>query len=241
VYWSRAAIWAWGIPIVHVKICGVTNWSDARLAVDLGAHALGFNFYPPSPRSISPAVAWEIVRKLPPLVATVGVFVNWPAHVVAALAGALRLDGVQLHGDEQPGEAKDLARRFGVIKAFAVGPRFRLATLAKYKAASAFLLDGYHSALYGGTGRTADWRLARQAKRYGRVIVAGGLRPDNVAQAIAEAQPFGIDVASGVEARPGKKDPRALRDLMREVEAVNCAADGKPARALQGKVREKRS
>ena len=238
---SRAAIWAWGIPIVHVKICGVTNWSDARLAVDLGAHALGFNFYPPSPRSISPAAAWEIVRKLPPLVATVGVFVNWPAHVVAALAGALRLDGVQLHGDEQPSEVKDLARRFGVIKAFAVGPRFRLATLAKYKAASAFLLDGYHSALYGGTGRTADWRLARQAKRYGRVIVAGGLRPDNVAQAIAEAQPFGIDVASGVEARPGKKDPRALRDLMREVEAVNCAADGKPARALQGKVREKRS
>jgi phosphoribosylanthranilate isomerase len=241
VFPSRAAIWAWGIPIVHVKICGVTNWSDARLAVDLGAHALGFNFYPPSPRSISPAAAWEIVRKLPPLVATVGVFVNWPAHVVAALAGALRLDGVQLHGDEQPSEVKDLARRFGVIKAFAVGPRFRLATLAKYKAASAFLLDGYHSALYGGTGRTADWRLARQAKRYGRVIVAGGLRPDNVAQAIAEAQPFGIDVASGVEARPGKKDPRALRDLMREVEAVNCAADGKPARALQGKVREKRS
>jgi phosphoribosylanthranilate isomerase len=209
--------------------------------VDLGAHALGFNFYPPSPRSISPAAAWEIVRKLPPLVATVGVFVNWPAHVVAALAGALRLDGVQLHGDEQPGEVKDLARRFGVIKAFATGPRFKLATLAKYKAASAFLLDGYHSVLYGGTGRTADWRLARQASRYGRVIIAGGLRPDNVAQAIAEAQPFGIDVASGVEARPGKKDPRALRALMREVEAVNCVTDGKPARALQEKVREKRS
>jgi phosphoribosylanthranilate isomerase len=241
VYWSRAAIWAWGIPIVHVKICGVTNWSDARLAVDLGAHALGFNFYPPSPRSISPAAAWEIVRKLPPLVATVGVFVNWPAHVVAALAGALRLDGVQLHGDEQPSEAKDLAQRFGVIKAFAAGPSFRLATLTKYKAASAFLLDGYHSALYGGTGHTVDWRVARQAKRYGRVILAGGLRPDNVAQAIGEAQPFGIDVASGVEARPGKKDPRALRELMRKVEAVNCAAEGKPARALQEKVREKRS
>jgi phosphoribosylanthranilate isomerase len=209
--------------------------------VDLGAHALGFNFYPPSPRSISPAAAWEIMRKLPPLVATVGVFVNWPAHVVAALAGALRLDGVQLHGDEQPSEVEDLARRFGVIKAFAVGPQFKLATLARYKAASAFLLDGYHSALYGGTGRTADWRLARQAKRYGRVILAGGLRPDNVAQAIGEAQPFGIDVASGVEARPGKKDPRALRELMRKVEAVNCAADGKSTRALQEKVREKRS
>ena len=127
--------------------------------------------------------------------------------------------------DEQPGEVKYLARRFGVIKAFAAAPRFKLAKLAKYKAASAFLLDGYHSGLYGGTGRTADWGLAREAKRYGRVIVAGGLRPDNVAQAIAEAQPFGIDVASGVEARPGKKDPRALRQLMREVEAANRAGD----------------
>jgi phosphoribosylanthranilate isomerase len=193
------------------------------LAVDLGAHALGFNFYPPSPRSISPAAAWEIVRKLPPLVATVGVFVNWPAHVVAALAGALRLDGVQLHGDEPPGDIQDLARRFRVIKAFAPGPKFKLATLARYRAASAFLLDGYSKELYGGTGRTADWRLAREARRYGRVIVAGGLRPDNVARAMIEAQPFGIDVASGVEARPGKKDPRALRELMRVVEAANCA------------------
>jgi phosphoribosylanthranilate isomerase len=205
--------------------------------VDLGAHALGFNFYPPSPRSVSPAAAWEIARKLPPLVATIGVFVNWPVHVIAALAGALRLDGVQLHGDEQPGEVKDLARRFRVIKAFAVEPRFKLATLARYKAASAFLLDGFRDGLYGGTGRTADWRVARQARRYGRIIVAGGLRPDNVAQAIAEAQPFGIDVASGVEARPGKKDPRALRELMRAVEAANCAGNGEPVH----KIRERRS
>lgn len=194
--------------------------------MDLGAHALGFNFYPPSPRSVSPAAAWEIVRKLPPLVATVGVFVNWPADVIAALAGALRLDGVQLHGDEQPPEARDLAGRFRVIKAFAAGPRFKLAALGRYKAASAFLLDGYHSDLYGGTGRTADWSLAREARRYGPVIVAGGLRADNVAQAIAQAEPFGIDVASGVEARPGKKDPRALRELMREVEAANRANAG---------------
>lgn len=192
--------------------------------MDLGAHALGFNFYPPSPRSISPAAAWEIVRKLPPLVATVGVFVNWPAEVVTALAGALRFDGVQLHGDEQPAEVMDLAGRFRVIKAFAAGPRFKIETLARYKAASAFLLDGYRVGLYGGTGRTADWRRAREARRYGPVIVAGGLRPDNVAQAIAQAQPFGIDVASGVEARPGKKDPGALRELMREVEAANRAA-----------------
>jgi phosphoribosylanthranilate isomerase len=228
-----------GVPIVHVKICGVTNWPDARLAVDLGAHALGFNFYPASPRSISPAAAWEIVRKLPPLVATVGVFVNWPADVIAALAGALRLDGVQLHGDEQPAEAQDLAGRFRVIKAFAPGPRFKLATLARYQAASAFLLDGYHSTLYGGTGRIADWRLAREARPYGPVIVAGGLRPDNVAQAIAEAQPFGIDVASGVESRPGKKDPRALRELMREVEVAN-RANGERSGSIREKVRKEK-
>ncbi len=209
--------------------------------MDLGAHALGFNFYPPSPRSISPAAAWEIARKLPPLVATVGVFVNWPAEVVAALAGALRLDGVQLHGDEQPGEVRDLAARFRVIKAFAAGTRFKLETLARYKAASAFLLDGYRSGLYGGTGYTGDWRLAREARRYGRVIVAGGLRPDNVAQAIAEAQPFGIDVASGVESRPGKKDPDALRELMREVEAANRAANGDPARHFQDHYQEKKA
>ncbi len=214
--------------IVHVKICGVTNWPDARLAVDLGAHALGFNFYPPSPRSISPAAAWEIVRKLPPFVATVGVFVNWPTEVIAALAGALRLDGVQLHGDELPGEAAELSERFGVIKAFAAGPQFQLRTLGKYKAASAFLLDGYRSGLRGGTGQTADWRLAREAKRYGRVILAGGLTPENVARAISEVQPFGIDVASGVESRPGKKDPRAMRELMREAEAASRVADGEP-------------
>jgi len=229
------AIPARGAPIVHVKICGVTNWPDARLAVDLGAHALGFNFYPLSPRSISPADAWQIARKLPPVVATIGVFVNWPAHVIAALAGALRLDGVQLHGDEPPGVVMDLARRFRVIKAFAAGPRFKLATLARYKAASAFLLDGYRTGLYGGTGHTGDWKLAREARKYGPVIVAGGLRPDNVAQAIAEARPFGIDVASGVESRPGKKDPRALRELMRQVEAANCAAELEPVHEKRGR------
>jgi len=177
-------------------------------------------------------------------VATIGVFVNWPAHVVAALAGALRLDGVQLHGDERPGEANELARRFRVIKAFAAGPRFKLAVLMRYKAASAFLLDGYNrclphgrkSKLYGGTGCTADWQIAREAARYGSIILAGGLRPDNVAQAIAEVQPFGIDVASGVESRPGKKDPRAMRALMREVEAANHAAV-----LAAAKIRERRA
>jgi phosphoribosylanthranilate isomerase len=210
--------------MVRVKICGVTNWADAKLAVDLGADALGFNFHPPSPRVVTPAQAWRIIRRLPPMVTAVGVFVNWPAHAVAALARALHLGAVQLHGHESPREVRELARAFRVIKAFPMPPGFRLATLASYGAASALLLDGFKGGLYGGTGRTADWDLARRAGRYGRVILAGGIRPGNVAQAIAQARPYAVDVASGVESRPGKKDASALRELMREVEAANRTA-----------------
>ena len=215
--------------IVRVKICGVTNWADAKLAVDLGADALGFNFHPPSPRAVTPAQAWQIIRRLPPMVMAVGVFVNWPAHAVAALARALHFGAVQLHGHEPPQEVRELAGAFRVIKAFSMPPGFRLGALAPYASASALLLDGFKGGLYGGTGRTADWDLARRAKRYGRVILAGGIRPSNVAQAIAQARPYAVDVASGVEARPGKKDPGALRELMREVEAANRMARNEAA------------
>jgi phosphoribosylanthranilate isomerase len=208
-----------------VKICGITNWDDAKLSVDLGADALGFNFYPPSPRSIAPAAAWQIIRRLPPLVAAVGVFVNWPAEAVIALAKALRLDAVQLHGDESPEVARTVSGAFKIVRAIAVGPSFRLASLKRYPTASAFLLDGFRSGLYGGTGATADWKTARAAKRYGRVILAGGIRPENVGRAIREVRPFAVDVASGVEARPGKKDAAALRELMRQVEAANRSKD----------------
>jgi phosphoribosylanthranilate isomerase len=198
--------------------------------VDLGAHALGFNFYPPSPRSVSPQRAWEIIRKLPPVVGVVGVFVDWPAEVVAALARALHLGSVQLHGGENVEEVRTLAAEFSVVKAFAVRPGFRVATLRRYGAASAFLLDGFREGLHGGTGKTADWTLARRANRYGRVILAGGIRPDNVAQAIALARPFAVDVASGVEAKPGKKDPGAMRALLRAVESANRAAEQEAGR-----------
>jgi phosphoribosylanthranilate isomerase len=206
-----------------VKICGITNWADAKLAVDLGADALGFNFYPPSPRGVTPAKAWDIIRRLPPGVAAVGVFVNWPAEVVAALGRALQLGAVQLHGDERPEEVRRLAGAFRVIKAFAMRPGFRLPTLKRYRLASAFLLDGFRDGLRGGTGRTANWGVARRANAYGRVILAGGITPGNVARAIDEVRPFAVDVASGVESRAGKKDARALRELMREVETANVA------------------
>jgi phosphoribosylanthranilate isomerase len=221
--------------MTRVKICGITNWADAKLAVDLGADALGFNFYAPSPRSVTPARAWDIIRRLPPLVSAVGVFVNWPAEAVSVLAHALRLESVQLHGKETPATVKQLAGKFRVIKAFAVRQGFGLPPLTSYRKASAFLLDGFRHGLYGGTGEMADWQQARKASRYGRIILAGGIKPGNVARAIAEARPFAIDVASGVESEPGKKDPSLLRELMREVEFSKRAASRTLTRDLRDK------
>jgi phosphoribosylanthranilate isomerase len=204
----------------RVKICGITNWADARLSVDLGASALGFNFYPPSPRAISPAGAWNIIRRLPPFVESVGVFVNWPPLVVDALARALRLDSVQLHGAESLEEVAELVRKHRVIKAVQVKQGFRVTSLARYRAADAILLDGFTRGLHGGTGRTLDWKLARAARRYGRIILAGGLNPENIAEAIRVAQPYAVDIASGVEARPGRKEPGRLRALFAAVDSV---------------------
>ena len=201
----------------RVKICGITAWDDARLSIDLGASALGFNFYPPSPRAITPADAWKIIRRLPPFVEAVGVFVNWPTVVVEALARALRLTAVQLHGAESPEEVAELARTRRVIKAVRVRRGFRVAGLASYRAADGILLDGFKHGLHGGTGRTLDWNLARAARRYGKIILAGGLTPENVAEAIRVAEPSAVDVASGVERRPGRKDPGKLRALFAAV------------------------
>jgi phosphoribosylanthranilate isomerase len=206
--------------MVRVKICGITNWADARLSVDLGATMLGFNFHPASPRVLSPARAWDIIRRLPSCVVPVGVFVDWQPDVVDALARAIRLKAVQLQGDESPADAQAVrARGHKVIKAFRVKPGFRLASLVRYRGDWANLLDGFAPGLYGGTGKTVDLKIARRAQRYGRVILAGGLRAENVREAIRAAAPFAVDVCSGTEARPGKKDPARLRAFFREVEA----------------------
>lgn len=216
---------------VRVKICGITNWPDARAAIDLGAEWLGFNFYPPSPRSLAPAEAWQIRRRMPPGVKAVGVFVNWSPEAVLALAEALDLAAVQLHGDESPRQVAACARGREVVKAFRVGPAFRVSSLARFPAASAFLLDGSRPGLFGGTGRAADWSVARRASRYGRIFLAGGLTPGNVSDAIHAARPFAVDVASGVESRPGKKDRGKLRDFFREVERANRALAAEPRRS----------
>ena len=218
---------------VRVKICGITNWPDARTAINLGAEWLGFNFYPPSPRSLTPAQAWQIRRRMPRTAKAVGVFVNWSPEAVLALAQALDLAAIQLHGDESPRQVAVCARHCEVLKVFRVGPAFRLSSLARYPAASAFLLDGFRPGLYGGTGRASNWSLARRASRYGRIFLAGGLTPENVGGAILAARPYAVDVASGVESRPGKKDHDKLRDFFREVERANrsLAAETRRSRA----------
>lgn len=210
--------------MVRVKICGITNWTDSRLAVKAGADALGFNFYRKSPRYIAPDEARTIAKRLPRRVFVVGVFVNARTEEVLRVARNVDLSALQLHGEESPEEVAYLSESYPVIKAFRVGPRFKAERLAQYGSASAFLLDGFDRKRRGGTGKTFDWSVARAAKKYGAIIIAGGLNPENVARAIREAQPFGVDVCGGVESVVGKKDPRSLRALMEEIELVRTGA-----------------
>jgi phosphoribosylanthranilate isomerase len=207
--------------MVRVKICGIRNDRDARAAVELGAEALGFNFYEKSPRVIAPADAWEIRQTLPPEVRAVGVFVNWKPAAVVVLAKALELSAVQLHGDESPQDAAFCAKKVPVIRAFRVGEAFSLAELGKFRGVSEFLLDAARPGQYGGTGHKANWELARKAAMRRPIILAGGLTPENVAEAIQHVRPWGVDVASGVESKPGKKDHRKMQNFFREVERAN--------------------
>jgi len=196
--------------MVRVKICGITNSGDALLAAELGAHALGFIFYPKSPRAVTPERARHIIGQLPPFVATVGVFVDEDSAKVREIASLVGLDWIQLHGNESPEYCRSLGRR--VIKGFRVKGVEIFSQLTEYQgAAQAFLLDAYKPGTPGGSGETFDWELTRQIKKCGPIILAGGLTPANVGQAIKIAQPAAVDVASGVEAAPGKKDPEKLR------------------------------
>jgi phosphoribosylanthranilate isomerase len=203
--------------MVRIKICGITNLEDARLAADLGADALGFIFYPKSPRYIAPEQARQIIAQLPPLVTSVGVFVDEEAQVVRALAATVGLDWVQVHGQEPPDYCRSLGRR--VLKGFRIRDANSLADLEPFRGAvHAFLLDTYKKGQVGGTGEAFDWRLAHEAKKYGRIVLAGGLTPENVAQALKVAQPDAVDVASGTEAAPGRKDPDKLRAFVAAVQ-----------------------
>lgn len=206
----------------RVKICGITRLEDARLAVELGASALGFNFYPPSPRYIAPAEARAIIRQLPPFVATVGVFADeTDSGRLVAVAREAGVAAVQLHGPKYPALDGPL-ENYPLIWAVAVGEGFKLAELRNLKA-SAFLLDTFDPRLAGGTGKTFDWSRAREAKQYGPVILAGGLTPENVREAVEKVRPFGVDVASGVESAPGKKNHERLRAFFAAVDEADSS------------------
>ena len=200
--------------MVKVKICGITSYEDARAAVEAGADALGFVFYEKSPRFINPVRAAGIISRLPPFIQTVGLFVNEETEQVNWTADYCGIDVVQLHGDETPEDCLEVKRR--VIKAFRVQKIISIAPLEKYQdyQVAGYLLDAWSPDAYGGTGRTFNWELAQAAKQYGPVVLAGGLTPENVAEAIRVVSPYGVDVSSGVESAPGKKDADKVRDTL---------------------------
>lgn len=204
----------------RVKVCGITTWIDACRSADCGADALGFNFYWRSPRYISPRAARRIITRLPKHVACVGIFVNEPIEVVMRAKNIAGINLAQLHGEEPPELVARIAERMVTIKAFRVSPQFRITTLKRYKAADACLLDGFSPRLRGGTGNNVDWRLAARAARYGPIVLAGGLNPENVVAAIRGARPAAIDVNSGVESAPGRKNLTKLRAFFEAVETV---------------------
>jgi len=211
---------------VKVKICGIRSLDEARAAQELGVDALGFNFWERSPRYIAPAEARAIIRELDPFVACVGVFVNQDADRVRQIHSQLGLAAVQLHGDESPEYCARLAP-IKSIKAFRVRDGFDPGSVRAYQVA-AVLLDTGVPGQFGGTGRNFDWQVAVEVKKHADVILAGGLTADNVAEAISKVRPIAIDVCSGVEAEPGRKDIEEMKRFMMAIESVNSqlAAQG---------------
>ena len=208
--------------MTRVKICGITEFEDARDAVLLGADAIGLNFYPNSPRYCDPALAARIIESLPPFVTIVGVFVNHPdPQNLEDFAASIGLHVVQLHGNETP-DYCSMIQRVKVIKAFRVDSNFRVDTLRGYGSGT-FLLDTCSPDQYGGTGKSFSWDLVFGANAFGSIIIAGGLNPENVAQAVSTLHPFGVDVASGVESDPGKKDYEKMRRFIEAVHRVDVA------------------
>jgi len=200
--------------MVKIKICGITNIDDALYAAEQGVDALGFNFYKKSPRYVEPEKAAEIISQLPPFVLPVGIFVNEREEKILEVQHLTCIQTIQLHGDESP----DFCQRFKgrVIKAFQVKDKESIKHMAHYHV-SALLLDSYKEGLRGGTGTTFDWHLAVVAKTFGRIILAGGLTPENVVEAVKLVQPYAVDVAGGVEKGKGLKDHGKIRKFITEV------------------------
>ena len=205
---------------VKVKVCGIRSLEEAQASIDAGADALGFNFWSRSPRYIAPEAAHEIVARLPPLVANIGVFVNEARERIEAIASDLRLAAVQLHGDESPEFCAGITAA-KTIKAIRVTEDFAPQSIRRYSV-SMILLDTGIAGSYGGTGRTFDWSVAAECARLSPIILAGGLTTENIGEAISTVRPAAIDVCSGVEAEPGRKDLVKLRNFMLAVAKANA-------------------
>ena len=204
--------------MTKVKICGITNLEDARVSVEAGADALGFNLFAKSPRYISPETARKISIQLGSDVYKVGVFVNESAENVITAATDIGLDAVQLHGDESPTFVEELKGRADceVIKALRVSGAFKPEDATEYKADS-LLLDGFSPTAFGGTGEGFDWDVAIRVQEFiGRLWLAGGLTPENVPLAIAKVRPYGVDACSSLESRPGVKDAVKVQRFIME-------------------------
>jgi len=202
-----------------VKICGITNLEDALAAIAAGADALGFNFYKPSPRYITPQHAREIIEKLPESLLTVGVFVNEESEDVLNIAKEAGLRALQLHGDEPPEYCRELDDYY-VIKTFAVSDSFDIQAAHAYKV-EAIMLDTKHNNLRGGTGQVFDWSVAQQVRPViPKLFLAGGLSPENVQNAVEIVRPFAVDACSALEDRPGKKNHERMRVFINTVRGV---------------------
>ncbi len=211
--------------MTRVKICGITDFEDARDAVLLGANAIGLNFYENSPRYIAASRAAKIIEKLPPFVSVVGVFVNHPdPQNLEDFALSLGLHAVQLHGNETPGYCS-MIHRVKVIKVLRVDSNFRVDTLRNHGSGT-FLLDACSPNQFGGSGKVFDWNLAFGANAFGSIIIAGGLTPENVSEVVSTLHPFGVDVTSGVESKPGKKDYEKMRRFIEAVQRADVALMG---------------
>jgi phosphoribosylanthranilate isomerase len=201
--------------ILKIKICGITNYQDAIAAMDMGADILGFNFYPESPRYIIPEKASEIIDKLPAFIDTAGVFVNAPIEQITEVENICHLDWIQLHGDEEPEFCRHfLSHNAKTMKAIRVKNQKDIDKAENFFT-DAILLDAFDPQKYGGTGLTFDWNIIGHIGK--RVFLAGGINPDNAAEA-AQLGVYGIDVCSGIETEPGKKDHSKMKNLFKNIE-----------------------
>jgi len=209
--------------MIKIKICGITNKEDALWAVNLKVDALGFIFAD-SPRRVKPEIVQGIIELLPPFISSVGIFVNEDRKKVEEITESCGLTTLQFHGEESPSYCEGFKQK--IVKALRIENKDILEKAVQYKdKVDAYLLDTYSPSKYGGTGKTFDWCIAKEIKEFGLpIILSGGLNPENIREAISEVEPYGIDVSSGVEERPGKKNMEKLINFVRIVRETNGAS-----------------